>query len=624
MEQGPFPSHQTPKGIPTVCPRTDYTPVRVHRISRVGWLLAVCCVLNLWSFEPSFGQVVPPGIPPRIDPSQRSGEPPPLQPDEPLRPRQPGQPILPPLTPPLEKPEGPRLPSIRVFVKKIMVVGSTVFSTEELNTVTAPYTNRVVTTEDLEELRQALTLLYVSRGYVNSGALLPDQEVKEGVILFAIIEGTLTNIEIEGTEHFYNFYFTSRLFQSAGIPLNINPLQNRLRLFLADPRIARLNAELKPGQKKGESVLRLKVQEASPYRALAEFNNFQTPTVGAERGVATAIHQNLLGLGDAFQFTYIQSEGTEPFLDLTYNLPLTSWDTEFIFRYRLANFAVIEAPFAAADIKLDTEIFSGTFRQPLYRTPTQELAFSVAVEHLQTQAFAFGVPAPFLIPGATVDGKQIITALRFIQEYLHRQPNQTFSARSRFSVGLDAFDATINSGDTPDGQFFSWLGQFQWARRLLPTRIQLISRMDFQFTNVDLFPLEEFAMGGRFTVRGYRENTLVRDNAFFFSFESRIPVITSALGVDILQFAPFVDVGRSWNTNLPNPRPVTLASVGAGLRWFIVPGSQFQVYWGQRLNHVFNPKTNLQDFGIHVQFVVDMLATAEYFFGSIEALGDTS
>ena len=590
-----------------------------YSASQIGWSLILCGVLFLWFSQLTFGQAVP-SLPPRIDPSQRSGEPPPFQPEEPLRQRKPPTSILPPLTPPVE-PKAPRLPTIRLFVKEIQVIGSTVFSSEELMAVTAPYTNRQVTSEDLEELRQSLTLLYVKNGYVNSGALLPDQSVESGVIIYQIIEGVLSNIEIEGPKHFHNFYFTSRLFQSAGTPLNVNPLQNRLQLFLADSRIERLNAELKPGLRRGEGVLRLKVQEASPYRALAEFNNFQTPTVGAERGVGTAIHQNLLGLGDVFQFTYIRSEGTDPLIDFSYTLPFTPWDTTFIFRYRLANFEVIEEPFTSADFELDTEIFSGIFRQPIYRTRNQELAVSVGVEYLQNQNFFDGgMPAPFLVPGSTPDGKNVITALRFIQDWIYRQPNQVLSARSRFSVGIDAFDATINSGDTPDGQFFSWLGQFQWAQRLQTRRIQLISRMDFQFTNDDLFPLEEFAMGGRFTVRGYRENTLVRDNAFFFSFESRIPVITSALGVDILQIAPFVDVGRSWNTKAPNPRPETLASVGLGLRWFIVPGTQFQVYWGQRLNHVTNPHDNLQDFGIHVQFVLDMLTTAQHFFGAIEPI----
>ena len=157
-----------------------------------------------------------------------------------------------------------------------------------------------------------------------------------------------------------------------------------------------MNAELQPGLRRGESVLKLKVEEASPYQLFGEFNNFQTPTVGAERGVGTGIHRNLLGLGDVFQFTYAQSEGTLPLIDINYNLPFTPWDTALIVRYRLTNFTVVEEPFTPLDIQLDTQIFSGTIRQPIFRTREQEVGLSFVFEHLQNQnTFNQGQPGPF-------------------------------------------------------------------------------------------------------------------------------------------------------------------------------------------------------------------------------------
>jgi hypothetical protein len=44
--------------------------------------------------------------------------------------------------------------------------------------------------------------------------------------------------------------------------------------------------------------------------------------------------------------------------------------------------------------------------------------------------------------------------------------------------------------------------------------------------------------------------------------------------------------------------------VGVGTIWHFWRGSRFEVYWGQRLNDVENPHTNLQDYGVHVQLVV--------------------
>ena len=102
---------------------------------------------------------------------------PPLPPPEEVPPPLP-PPVLPPVPSPSPEKVAP-LPPVRIFVSEIKVTGSTVFSDEELAQVIAPYVNRVLTTEDLEELRLALTRYYIDRGYVTSGAIIPDQTVAE-------------------------------------------------------------------------------------------------------------------------------------------------------------------------------------------------------------------------------------------------------------------------------------------------------------------------------------------------------------------------------------------------------------------------------------------------------------
>ena len=189
------------------------------------------------------------------------------------------------------------------------------------------------------------------------------------------------------------------------------------------------------------------------------------------------------------------------------------------------------------------------------------------------------------------------------------------AVRSRFSVGLNVLGATINApNDVPDGQFFSWLGQAQALKQFGEDLfgMQLLGRMDLQLTDSPLFPLEEVSVGGRFTVRGYREITLLADNAFIASVESRFPILRWASGEPMVQFAQFAEVGHGWNlgqnqqffttTDVPN----TLASVGVGLRWAILPHDRasFEVYWGQRLNHVAKPSNTLQDHGVHLGVVV--------------------
>ena len=573
-----------------------------------GLLMSICLIEG-----PAIAQIAPP-LPPIFDPTGRSGEPPaPLREEFKAPETPPPSLILPEVQPAPQKPFENRLGSVRVFVHDIHVTGSTVFSEAELAEVTAPYRNRELTTEDLERVRLALTLLYVNRGYLTSGAIIPDQDVALGIIVIQMVEGRLSRIDVEGNQWFRSSYLRDRVARGVSTPLSIQPLQERIQLLQQDPRIERINAELKPGDVRGESVLNLRVKDANPFKAWLEFNNYQTPVVGAERGLATVAHQNLTGHGDQFVFTYGRSSGVNPIIDTSYSLPLNSYDTTLTAYYRKNSFLVVEDPFRTLDLNVDTQIIGLALRQPVYRTVTDELAVSLVGEHLYlktTSAFdAPGLPSLF-IPGSSNTGVATVSALRFLQEYTHRSPSFVFAALSRFSVGLDVLGATINSGPLPDGQFFSWLGQAQAVKRLENWwGVQLLGRVAAQVANDRLFPLEQMPVGGRFSVRGYRENTLVRDDAVLASFESRFPLLQFPSGEDRLQFAQFVDFGHAWNAKGETPDPQTLASVGVGLRWSILPQerARFEVYWGQQLNHVRGGEDNLQDYGIHLQLVVQVL-----------------
>ena len=102
--------------------------------------------------------------------------------------------ILPPA--PVPDTRGP-MPTVKVYVREILVLGNTVFTPQELAQVTDPYLNRELMSEDIESLRLALTLLYVKRGYSTSGTLVPDQAIADGVLRIQAIEGKLSRIDVE-------------------------------------------------------------------------------------------------------------------------------------------------------------------------------------------------------------------------------------------------------------------------------------------------------------------------------------------------------------------------------------------------------------------------------------------
>jgi len=572
-----------------------------------------CSHVRVWFFIPvllilvtaasAFAQQVLP----RIDPTGRSGDKRPDLLEEELPPSPPPSLRLPPALP---TGEGQELFLDKVFVRKILVTGNSVFTSEELSEITAPYENRSLTSEDLESLRRALTLRYVNAGYINSGAILPDQAVREGVITFQIVEGVLSQISVEGNKWFRESYIRDRIELGAGPPVNVNPLQERLQLLQQDNRLRAIHAELRPGVKPGEAVLKVNVDEKTPFYAWFAFNNYQSPSVGAERGLLTLAHQNLTGHGDILSLTLGRSEGLNPQIDVWYLLPVTVHDTTLLLRYRKNDYAVIDEIFDPLDTRSESDIYEITLRHPLVRTLHHEFALALTGESLQDKTFLLGEPFSFY-PGVE-NGESKVTALRFSQDWTYRTQREVVAARSRFSFGIDALDATSHSSHSvPDGKFLAWLGQFQWARALKTWDMQLLFRTDAQISNQPLLPLEQIAVGGRYTVRGYRENLLVRDQAVIASVELRIPIVQNAPWAEFLQLVPFSDYGYAKNRDLPSFDPRSIYSVGLGFRWGVPlmksPAElklDFEFYWGYALKDVSTPDYDIQDDGIHFQIAV--------------------
>jgi hemolysin activation/secretion protein len=402
----------------------------------------------------------------------------------------------------------------------------------------------------------------------------------------------------------------------------LGPFQEQLQLLQQDRRIERINAELRPGDQRGENLLNVRVADRNPFHASIEVNNYLTPLVGEIRGVGTLVDDNLTGHGDPLRLSYGQSSGAFPILDASYALPFNRYGTTFSPYYRRTGFKLIEPPFTPLNIKSNAEIIGMSVRHPIYKTVTDEVALWIIGEHIFTQSFLFNDTPDQMtfnsFPGYQ-NGAATVSALRFAQEWTHRTLDTVLAVRSRFSVGLNFLGATINANpDIPDGQFFSWLGQTQAIKQFGSNLLgmQLLGHMDLQLTTSPLFPVEQVALGGRYTVRGYREVTILRDNSFMASVEPRIPLVRWANGGPMFQFAPFVDVAHGWSIGANHATVIsslaittnTLASVGAGLRWNILPDDRavFEVYWGQQLNHVPPIGNNLQSHGVHLGVVINL------------------
>jgi len=142
-----------------------------------------------------------------------------------------------------------------------------------------------------------------------------------------------------------------------------------------------------------------------------------------------------------------------------------------------------------------------------------------------------------------------------------------------------------------------------------------------QVSNSALLAPEQFNIGGIDSVRGYRENELLRDDGIFGSIEVRIPVFHGRAKSQILALAPFFDVGAGWNTLSEklgvNPGGQASGSGGeqtavlpaAGVGLIFTPSAHFHanLYWGYGFNrqYVEAHKTDPQDYGVYFTVSVD-------------------
>ncbi|MFB2892906.1 BamA/TamA family outer membrane protein [Aerosakkonemataceae cyanobacterium BLCC-F50] len=122
-----------------------------------------------------------------------------------------------------------------------------------------------------------------------------------------------------------------------------------------------------------------------------------------------------------------------------------------------------------------------------------------------------------------------------------------------------------------------------------------------QFSNTRLLGLEQFAIGGQATVRGYRQDYLLKDNGFLASAELRLPILRINKVQGLVQLAPFIDVGTAWNNGERNSSniPDTLVSTGLGVLWRMGNNFTARLDFGIPLVPIDNKGNTWQEKGIY-------------------------
>ena len=484
---------------------------------------------------------------------------------------------------------------VNIPVSKVEVKGSTVFTEQEFDSITDPLEGKTVKLSQLRNAAKEITLKYLEQGYITSRAIVPQQEIEDGIVEIKVIEGSIGDIQIEGNNRLRENFVRQRLELGADAPVKVDDLEGQLQLLRSNQAIENIEANIQPAPGEGESSLVVEIDEASPWLIGGEINNYDTVATGAEKASLTLGYRNLTGNSDSLIGIFSKALSTSSWsLDASYSLPVNAKDGTLQLRTNIDRNEIVGDEFETLDLEGDSELYEISFRQPLTRTLREEFALSLGFSYQESRDFFNGV----LLPGRTIE----TSTLKFGQDYTKRDVKGVWAFRSQFNLGFDSSDENEallqNGGEQPDDVFVSWLGQAQRLQRINPDNL-LIMQADLQFTPSNLSSSEQFVIGGAQSVRGYRQNARLGENGLRLSIEDRITLIKNKDNAPLFQVAPFADLGVVWGDSTEDTDDNFLAGIGIGLIAEPIKGLNLRLDYAPPLVDLDDRGDNVQEDGFY-------------------------
>ena len=499
--------------------------------------------------------------------------PPPTQPgqiQQQLEPeRRPGQPDMAPRPPAqIERPEAPAQPpkeraGPRVPVKKFRVTGNTVISTEKLEALVAPEEGKELTLDELREVAARITDYYGSKGYILARAYLPPQDVREGVIEIAVLEGQVGAIEVMGNERYQTEVITRALtrVKDRGV-VNEDLLETAINELNDYPGL-NMRASLRPGAQRGYTDILLTAQESLPYSLLFDVDNYGSRYTGPWRYGTELGIGNLAGVGDRLTLRGIKSDDDLNYGRVSYFLPVGGYGTKIGGTYvHSENGVGMEfAPLNAAG-RLD--VASLDIIQPYLRTSGASLQLYGGFDYETVRNFALNAQT----------GKDDLRIFRlgFSGDYRDRFLGRTFLGAIWYQ-GTTIFDGNPKNdpgASRPDNPayFSKWTLDLARLQSLVYGGSYLILRGFGQLSSQNLVSAERYCIGGYYTVRGYPLCEYSGDHGYAVTAELVVPV--PYLG-EWVQVVGFIDHGAVFIVSPRKEAPIEvkqhfLTGAGGGLR----------------------------------------------------------
>lgn len=492
-------------------------------------------------------------------------------------------------------------PSGPIRIERVAFSGGTGLDEATLQGLAAPFLNRPLRLDELEELRQRVSDALVQRGRTTSGAVYPADALQGAVLHVRLIDGVVTELRAEGLAGLDRRYIEHRL-AAPGEVVDLPRLERRFRALLTDPLFSRLQVRLLPMEDRdgrpllGQSLLLVDAQRAPAWSLTVFAHNHQAPSVGSAVGGAELALRNLAGWGDALGLTLSRSRGGDGG-ELAWTLPLAAGLPVLTLRAASTQASVVEEPVAQLDVASRVWLRDATLSAPLLDDGARRVAFGLTLGQRRNRTLLGGEPFSFVAGEPSGDVR--LHSWRWFHDQAWRADNHSVAWRVQYATGRSNLPDVALIDSQPPRRYALWQAQLHAAWQPVPTGGQAVVRAAAQHTRDRLVPMEQFALGGRQTLRGWRENQLVRDRGWSLSVEWQQPWRWGPQPAQQLRFVPFVDagaaaaVGGAWQQ---------LASAGLGLQWQH-DGLEAELFAGRALQRRPDvARRDLQDRGLHLQW----------------------
>ncbi len=487
---------------------------------------------------------------------------------------------------------------LRVTVKEFRFDGDIkAFPITTLQGLVADLIGKSLTIHDLQQAADRISASYRAQGYILATALLPKQDVTNGIVTFKIFEGKLDRtdgVKIKGVSLRVHPPVLQEIVQTsvpADQAVQKESLERALLLISDLPGIS-ATSKLEAGTEEGATRVVVQASEGDllvPNLSLNNHGNFYT---GAYQLLAGVNVNDALGIGDQLGVNLTHSiESLLNSARINYSLPIGSdgWR---------AGIAYTDLTYRVSGLQPDPHS-AGTAKDwnlnasyPLIRTLQRNLAFTANYDWKRLNTDTNQLPA----------SNRRLNMLALGLNWNHQDTlfggAVTTASVQAVSGKLDLSGLASDANTTrSEGHFSKWLWSGERTQSI-SEEVSLLIQGTGQQAQKNLDQGEKFTLGGPYGVRAYPVSEAPGDDGYRLTLEPRWSVGRIGDTVDF-QLSAFYDTGHIqqnhtlWTgANLTTPNSYNLSGDGIGMA-FTRPGiADLRVTYAHKLGS--NPGASAQ------------------------------